>query len=107
MRFARHRTRRLRRRRRQSGYVGYPELRSNMDLPLAGGETLTTRHAPLRAWPLRRCLRGVETIAPGAQFVDVQQRRAQAEEARRLELLLSTAATVAMTERVHRPSGPR
>jgi len=29
----------------QSGYVGYPELRSNMDLPLAGGETLTTRHA--------------------------------------------------------------
>jgi len=35
---------------------------------------------------LRRCLRGVETIAPGAQFVDGQQRRAQAKEARRLEV---------------------
>ena len=29
----------------QSGYPGYPELRAKMELPLAGGETLTTRHA--------------------------------------------------------------
>jgi D-galactarolactone cycloisomerase len=29
----------------QGGYLGYPELRSRMDLPLAGGESLTTRHA--------------------------------------------------------------
>jgi len=38
---------------------------------------------------LRRCLRGVETIAPGAQFVDGQQRRAQDKEARRLEVAAS------------------
>jgi D-galactarolactone cycloisomerase len=29
----------------QSGYVGYPELRAKLDLPLAGGESLTTRSA--------------------------------------------------------------
>src|SRR5262249_23773939 len=27
----------------QSGYLGYPELRSKFELPLAGGESLTTR----------------------------------------------------------------
>jgi D-galactarolactone cycloisomerase len=29
----------------QNGYLGYPDLRSRMDLPLAGGESLTTRAA--------------------------------------------------------------
>jgi D-galactarolactone cycloisomerase len=29
----------------QAGYAGYPELRSRLDLPLAGGEALTTRAA--------------------------------------------------------------
>ena len=29
----------------QSGYLGYPELRAKLELPLAGGESLTTRPA--------------------------------------------------------------
>jgi D-galactarolactone cycloisomerase len=29
----------------QNGYLGYPELRAKLDLPLAGGESLTTRSA--------------------------------------------------------------
>ncbi len=29
----------------QSGYLGYPEMRASLDLPLAGGEGLQSRHA--------------------------------------------------------------
>ena len=46
-----------------------------------GEQRAVSRERRFEFGRLRRCLRGVETIAPGAQFVDGQQRRAQDNEA--------------------------